>query len=162
MCFMGRYTLLSSTQLQWVWPDIALCLFSRQMHPRESVIQGSQTNSSNQCTHVTVVSSATNRPHLVMSIKRYSGVRCPSTYLFVCLPRRAYTQWLNQWKHRRGQLMYPIMALRSKGWCTCSLYVAFMAFSALTLLVGCQEGHPARKNLSDEVLAWLSSGAKCK
>ena len=36
------------------------------------------------------------------------------------------------------------------------------AFSALTLLVGCQEGHPARKNLTDEVLAWLSSGAKCK
>ena len=35
------------------------------------------------------------------------------------------------------------------------------AFSALTLLVGCQEGHPARKNLTDEVLAWLSSGAKC-
>ena len=37
-----------------------------------------------------------------------------------------------------------------------------MAFSALTLLVGCQEGHPARKNLTDEVLAWLSFGAKCK
>ena len=36
------------------------------------------------------------------------------------------------------------------------------AFSALTLLVGSQEGHPARKNLTDEVLAWLSSGAKCK
>ena len=35
------------------------------------------------------------------------------------------------------------------------------AFNALTLLVGCQEEHPARKNLSDEVLAWLSSGAKC-
>jgi len=31
------------------------------------------------------------------------------------------------------------------------------AFSALTLLVGCQEGHPARKNLTDEMLAWLSS-----
>ena len=31
-----------------------------------------------------------------------------------------------------------------------------VAFSALTLLVGRQEGHPARKNLSDEVLAWLS------
>ena len=31
------------------------------------------------------------------------------------------------------------------------------AFSALTLLVGCQEGHPARKNLSDEVLAWFGS-----
>jgi len=37
-----------------------------------------------------------------------------------------------------------------------------VAFSALTLLVGCQEGHPAHKNLTDEVLAWLSSGAKCK
>ena len=35
------------------------------------------------------------------------------------------------------------------------LYV-FLAFSALTLLVGCQEGHLTRKNLtddSDEVLA---------
>ena len=33
----------------------------------------------------------------------------------------------------------------------------------LNLLVGRQEGHPARKNLSDEVLAWLYlSGAKCK
>jgi len=36
------------------------------------------------------------------------------------------------------------------------------AFRALTLLVGCQEGHPDRKNLTDEVLAWLSSAAKCK
>ena len=36
------------------------------------------------------------------------------------------------------------------------------AFSALTLLVGCQEEHLARKNLSDEVLAWLSFVAKCK
>jgi len=30
------------------------------------------------------------------------------------------------------------------------------AFSALTQLVGWQEGHPACKKLSDEVLAWLS------
>jgi len=30
------------------------------------------------------------------------------------------------------------------------------AFSALTLLVGQQKGHPACKNLSSEVLAWLS------
>jgi len=37
-----------------------------------------------------------------------------------------------------------------------------LAFSALTLLVGCQEEHVARKTPSDEVLAWLSSGAKCK
>ena len=32
----------------------------------------------------------------------------------------------------------------------------FVAFSALTLLVGWQEGHPACEKLSGEVLAWLS------
>ena len=42
------------------------------------------------------------------------------------------------------------------------LAVLWCASSALTLLVGCQEWHPARKNLTDEVLAWLSTGAKCK
>jgi len=37
-------------------------------------------------------------------------------------------------------------------------FVAFsaVAFGALTLLVGKQEGHPACKILSGEVLAWLS------
>jgi len=30
------------------------------------------------------------------------------------------------------------------------------AFSALALLVGRQEEHPAHKNMSDKVLAWLS------
>ena len=34
--------------------------------------------------------------------------------------------------------------------------VSFRAFSALTLLVGRQEGHPACKKLSGGVLAWLS------
>jgi len=34
------------------------------------------------------------------------------------------------------------------------------AFSALTLLVGRQEGHPACKKLSDGVLAWLSVWSK--
>jgi len=32
----------------------------------------------------------------------------------------------------------------------------YTAFSALTLLVGRQEGHPACKKLSAGVLAWLS------
>ena len=42
------------------------------------------------------------------------------------------------------------------------LFIGLYAFSALTLLVGCQEGHPVRKNLTDEVLAWLVAGVKCK
>jgi len=37
-----------------------------------------------------------------------------------------------------------------------SLYAWHIAFSALTLLVGWQEGHPACKKLSGGVLAWLS------
>ena len=36
-----------------------------------------------------------------------------------------------------------------------AIFVSF-AFSALTLLVGWQEGHPACKKLSGGVLAWLS------
>jgi len=37
-----------------------------------------------------------------------------------------------------------------------SLLLSRVAFSALTLLVGRQEGHSACKILSGEVLAWLS------
>jgi len=36
------------------------------------------------------------------------------------------------------------------------LTIFLYAFSALTLLVGRQEEHPARKKLSDGVLVWLS------
>jgi len=39
----------------------------------------------------------------------------------------------------------------------CVFLGEFFAFSALTLLVGRQEGHPAcKKTLSGVVLAWLS------
>jgi len=37
-----------------------------------------------------------------------------------------------------------------------SVLDGYFALSALTLLVGRQEGHPACKKLSSEVLAWLS------
>jgi len=38
----------------------------------------------------------------------------------------------------------------------CPIIQQYYAFSALTLLVGRQEVHPACKNLSGGVLAWLS------
>jgi len=38
----------------------------------------------------------------------------------------------------------------------------FAAFSALTLLVGRQEGHPACKKPSGGVLAWYLSGVRCR
>ena len=40
--------------------------------------------------------------------------------------------------------------------CVCIIIVIIIIVSALTLLVGRQEGHPACKKLSSEVLAWLS------
>ena len=44
--------------------------------------------------------------------------------------------------------------------CRCSVILSYCAFSALTLLVGRQEGHPACKKLSGGVLAWLSVWSK--
>ena len=41
------------------------------------------------------------------------------------------------------------------------LQIGTIAFSALMLLVGCQEGHPACKKLSGGMLAWLS-GMGCR
>ena len=38
----------------------------------------------------------------------------------------------------------------------CKIVIKRIAFRALTLLVGQQEGHPACKKLSGGVLAWLS------
>ena len=46
----------------------------------------------------------------------------------------------HRWLHSTGKIALPI----------------HVAFSALTLLVGQQEGHPACKKLSGGVLAWLS------
>ena len=45
-------------------------------------------------------------------------------------------------------------------WIISLLSLVSLAFSALTLLVGWQEEHPAHKKLSDEVLAWLSVGSE--
>jgi len=52
---------------------------------------------------------------------------------------------------------------------TISLYACYFHFystvplhSALTLLVGRQDEHPACKKLSDEVLVWLLSGVRYK
>ena len=53
-----------------------------------------------------------------------------------------HTEFLTT-RQRRHSHLYPSLQ-------------CFFAFSALTLLVGQQEGHPACKNLSGGVLAWLS------
>jgi len=39
--------------------------------------------------------------------------------------------------------------------CACTYISTDFSFSALMLLVGCKEGHPACKKLSGGVLAWL-------
>jgi len=52
-----------------------------------------------------------------------------------------------------------VFRVRRRGACVNILnynQISGYAFSALTLLVGRQKGHPACKNLSGGVLAWLS------
>jgi len=49
-----------------------------------------------------------------------------------------------------------VYMLGDMGFCGNKKSVQKSAFSALTLLVGQQEGHPACKKLSGGVLAWLS------
>jgi len=58
--------------------------------------------------------------------------------------------------------------VKGKSYASDQISIAFFknrlqfAFSALTLLVGRQEGHPACKKLSGGVLAWYLSGARCR
>ena len=52
-------------------------------------------------------------------------------------------------------LQFPKTVFRSLPIFLCVCTCTSSAFSALTLLVGRQEGHPACKKLSGEVLAWL-------
>jgi len=49
------------------------------------------------------------------------------------------------------QRLLPIIIIFSQ-----HMPIPYFALSALTLLVGRQEGHPACKKLSGGVLAWLS------
>jgi len=53
----------------------------------------------------------------------------------------------------------PVMVNKVIGYIISWLLLIFksIAFSALTLLVGRQEEHPACKKMSDEALAWLSA-----
>ena len=63
-------------------------------------------------------------------------------------------------------MLFKKESIKPAVWClfvVCSFKSVFLtlcgydcAFSALTLLVGRQEGHPACKKLSGGVLAWLS------
>ena len=56
----------------------------------------------------------------------------------------------------RKKLVLSVLSTRMCGPLLCVLSTIFFAFSALMLLVGRQEGHPACKKLSGGVLAWLS------
>jgi len=57
-----------------------------------------------------------------------------------------YTARQKKWNHFSFMCVFLML---DKNW-------LIFAFSALTLLVGRQEGHPACKKLSGGVLVWLS------
>ena len=57
-------------------------------------------------------------------------------------------------KKHTGTFLYPLQKTTAS--CNFQMRICNCAFSALTLLVGWQEGHPVCKKLSGGVLAWLS------
>jgi len=57
---------------------------------------------------------------------------------------------------RHGQWHAVTGVLSTSSFSLCCFNLFLYAFSALMLLVGRQEGHPACKKLSGGVLAWLS------
>ena len=73
------------------------------------------------------------------------------THLFY----KSFTRWSaffpQHFHHGQDLLAHQLIILILFRYC-----YTFSAFSALTLLVGWQEGHPACKKLSGGVLAWLS------
>ena len=65
------------------------------------------------------------------------------------------------WVMYANSLDWPSFGVISSEFLFFFMYIyAFCAFSALTLLVGRQEGHPACKKQSGGVLAWLSVWSK--
>jgi len=67
-------------------------------------------------------------------------------------------QWANRWGFTIcfGLLSKLITCRNTNSVFFVYFYAFWYSFSALMLLVGRQEGHPACKKLSGEVLAWLS------
>ena len=83
-------------------------------------------------------------------------VKCPAIGLKHCLvlaPLNAVLNWVyewHKWLDKRNQLKVRLFLAHLLG---------HSCLSALTLLVGSQKEHPARKNLTDEVLSWLERSA---
>jgi len=89
----------------------------------------------------------------------FSVVVCPFVFtrvpMYVCLTRSILPPAWHQLQFLFIYFLCIIMYI--------SFHIAvytYIAFSALTLLVGRQEGHPACKKLSGGVLAWLSVWSK--
>jgi len=76
---------------------------------------------------------------------------CPSvcTCVRMVVPAVAFPDWFTI-EHSSLVIYWALLGIRYK--CTCT----WQSFSALMLLVGWQEGHPAYKKLSGGVLAWSS------
>ena len=96
--------------------------------------------------------------------------------MFICgrrnVPSIQCLQWRNSWRSWRKSLLHSSCWQLETNWTLLLVFVTALlhdstsalfspcsnrsVFSALTLLVGRQEGHPACKKLIGGVLAWLS------
>jgi len=89
---------------------------------------------------------------------QFNGCHLPHNFPFVLEKNHvAFSACDTVW----GNVLPRFVCLLVFIYCVTIYYVKFillssLAFSALTLLVGHQQEHPACKKLSDQVLAWLS------
>ena len=108
-----------------------------------SVSSGASNSTATWLWPVQVVWVTATMPYVVLSILLVRGLMLPGStdgILYYITPRA-------------DRLFDPQVRVLQRTY----LLTYFLAsFSALTLLAGRQEGHPACKKLSGEVLAWLS------
>ena len=112
--------------------------------------------------------STQNRHHILLMNRQDSNTRPGKMFTINCASPYNSTKFacakllllllLKRLKQPTGHSGQHSRTLADR-YCDCS--VTDIAFSALTLLVGLQEGHPAcKKNSSGGVLAWLSVWSK--
>jgi len=80
---------------------------------------------------------------------------------FILVQRSVSRQEVRVHSIQQCCFLYHLLPLKClvklcRNFCVLVLFILYFAFSALTLFVGQQEGHPAYKKLSGEVLVCLS------
>ena len=149
--------------VSWSWCDVLIACWQRRVHtwtkqvwPCDCLLADRDecTPGQGRCDDVSACLLTEMTTHLAFSVAEY--IYCNKQ----CAPTGSSSR-----KKRHSQVCFLCHHICVEHRCLSVVLVygtmCFVyAFSALTLLVGRQEGHPACKKLSGEMLAWLSVWSK--